>query len=425
MSHPASPARSLPALLVLLALLVLWTQAQPFASLSAYGVLDDPSQSNPLRRLLTPTILLLLLVLVWREGRLPQLWQSMGLLVPALFVWFACCALLGASPGLALNRLALAGVTLAIAFCLPLLFSRLADFAAVLGLAASFAVILSFLGALFLPDLAIHSLRDAVEQGLAGNWRGMFRHKNDLAPMCVYFTLVGLLLWQLGWRLWGMALIAGALILLLLSGGKTALLLLLPAAAVAAIALRLPAPATGTIVLVLVGGLVLVTLGGFAFPPLGALLSRLLPDPSFTGRTDIWRLGLEAATGRPLTGYGYAVFWDTGVTYAVAGSGDTAAQVSHAHNGFIENAIAAGLPGLALVLAFTLWAPLRQIARIRPRLSDPSARAFLQFLVAAWLFVLMSASFESVLFNRGDSIWFTGLVTLACLRFWSLAELTP
>ncbi|ODT83241.1 MAG: hypothetical protein ABS76_04795 [Pelagibacterium sp. SCN 64-44] len=411
-------------LFVALALLALWTQAQPFASLSSHGVLDDPTQSSLLRRNLTLLILALFLALVWRRGRLDQLRRAMGWLVPLLFAWFAFCALLGASPGLALNRLALSGITLVIAFCLPLVFERLGDFVLVLGLAASLAVALCFLGALFVPDLAIHSLRDAVEQGLAGDWRGMFRHKNDLAPMSVHFILVGLLLRQIGWRFWGLALMAGALALLLLSGGKTSALLLVPALFGAMALLRLGDRAGAPLVLLLVGGLALVTLGGVAFPPVAALVAHL-PDPSFTGRTDIWRLGLEAAAARPVTGYGYAVFWDTGVTYAVAGSGDTAAQVSHAHNGFVENALAAGLPGLMLVLAFTLFAPLGHIAAIRPRCDDPKARAFLQFLIANWLFVLMSASLESVLFNRGDSIWFTGLLALACLRYWSRAELAP
>lgn|GEM_PF-1522837 len=419
-----NPATRLSGPFVFLALLTLWTQAQPFASLSSYGVLDDPTQSNPLRRNLTLLILALFLALVWRAGRLGQLRRALGGPVPVLFAWFAFCALLGAAPGLALNRLALAGITLAIAFCLPLLFTRLSDFALVLGLAASLAVLLSFLGALFVPDLAIHSLRDAVEQGLAGDWRGMFRHKNDLAPMSVHFLFVGLLLWQLRWRLWGAALMAGASMLLLLSGGKTSALLLIPALFGAMALLRLGKSASVFLVVLLVGGLALTTLGGVAFAPLSALLAHL-PDPSFTGRTDIWRLGLEAAAARPLTGYGYAVFWDTGVTYAVAGSGDTAAQVSHAHNGFVENVLAAGLPGLGLVLAFTLFAPLRQIAAIRPRLAGAEARAFLQFLIASWLFVLMSASLESVLFNRGDSIWFTGLLALACLRYWSEADLRP
>ncbi|MHA6730805.1 O-antigen ligase family protein [Devosia sp. A369] len=382
---------------VLCAMLVLWTQAQPFASLADYGVLDDPTRSNGLRRNLTLLILALALLLVWRGGQAGRLWQAVSPGLVSIFLWFAVTALLSPSAGLALNRLVLAGVVIAIAVCLPLLFVRMEDFVVTLGVATSLAIVLCFGGALFAPDLAIHSLRDNVEQGLAGDWRGLFRHKNDLAPMAIHFTLVGILLWRLGWRVWGGGIVLGALALLGLSGGKSAALLLLPA----------------------LGGALSIT----RLRPGGALLVAHLPDPSFTGRTDIWQLALEAVGRRPVIGYGYNVFWDTGATYAIAGSGDTAAQVSHAHNGFLDIAISAGIPGLVLVLGWAGIAPLRHIAAIRARATDAAERAFLDYLVAGWLFTLLMSSLEAVLFNRGDSIWFTGLLAIVCLRLWARAEL--
>lgn len=408
--------------LALCALLVLWTQAQPFASLADYGVLDDPTRSNGLRRNLTLLILALAVLLVWRGGQTGRLWQAVSPGLVSIFLWFALAALLSPSAGLALNRLVLAGVVIAIAVCLPLLFARLDDFVMTLGLATSLAILLCFGGAIFAPDLAIHSLRDTVEQGLAGDWRGMFRHKNDLAPMAIHFTLVGLLLWRLGWRVWGGGIVIGALALLGLSGGKSAALLLLPALAGALLITRLQPGGALLVAPLLIGGLLLLTIGGVAFPAVGALVAQL-PDPSFTGRTDIWQLALEAIGRRPMTGYGYNVFWDTGATYAVAGSGDTAAQVSHAHNGFLDIAISAGIPGLVLVLGWAGIAPLRHIAAISARVSDAAARALLDYLVASWLFTLLMSCFEAVLFNRGDSIWFTGLLAMVCLRLWARAEL--
>lgn len=407
------------------AIFVLWTQAQPFASLSDYGVLDDPTQSNALRRNLTLAILIVALTLVWRSGQGRHLWQTVSPGLVAIFAWFALTSLVSPTPGLALNRLALAGVVIAIAVCLPLLLDRAVDYIVALGLAVSLAIALCFLGALFVPDLAIHSVRDTVEQGLAGDWRGMFRHKNDLAPMTIHFSLVGMLLWRLNRRAWGGAMMIGALALLVLSGGKSAALLLVPTLLGAAVMVRLSSPvATGAIAVLLVGGLALLTLGSVAFPAIGALVAYL-PDASFTGRADIWQLALQAAGNRPWTGYGYSVFWDTGVTYAVAGSGDTAAQVSHAHNGFLDVTISAGIPGLLLVLGWAGLAPLSHIAAIKRRGLTPSRRALLEFLIASWLFTLLISSLEAVLFNRGDSIWFTGLLAMVCLRLWSRAELAP
>lgn len=403
----------------LFAILVLWTQAQPFASLSDYGVLDDPAQSNTLRRNLTLLLLGTALWLVWRSGRSALFWRAVSPGLVAIFVWFALVSLLSGAAGLALNRLALAAVVIALAVCLPILLRRLDDYIVLLGLAATLAIVGSFLGAVFVPDLAIHSLKDTVEQGLAGDWRGIFRHKNDLAPMAIHFCFIGLLLLRTGRPFWGAGVMVGSVVLLVLSGGKSAALLLLPAMLAAATLVRLRSNTASTVLVFgLIGGIALVTVGSVAFPAVAAITAHL-PDPSFTGRTDIWQLALEAATTRPVTGYGYGIFWDTGATYSLAGSGDTAAQVSHAHNGYLDIAIAAGVPGLLLVLAWTLVAPFRQVLIIRARPLDRTARAFLEYLVASWLFTLMISCLEAVLFNRGDSIWFTGLLALVCLRFWS------
>lgn len=402
------------------AILVLWTQAQPFASLSDYGVIDDPTQSNSLRRNLTLLILGIAVLLVWRGGTASQLWGAISPGLVAIFGWFALTSLVSASPGLALNRLALAGAVIGIALCLPLLFKRAETFVTTLGAATTIAIALCFLGVLFIPDLAIHSLRDTVEQGLAGDWRGIFRHKNDLAPMAIHFSFIGLLLLRLGRPAWGGAIVTSALVLLFMSGGKSAALLLIPALIGAALIVRSRHPAL--IATLAVGGLALVTVGSVAFPALAAITNHL-PDPTFTGRADIWQLALDAAERRPLTGYGYNVFWDTGVIYAVAGSNDTAAQVSHAHNGFLDVAISAGLPGLILVLGWAGIAPLRHIMTIRRRALDHAEQALLEFFVQGWLFTLLISSLEAVLFNRGDSIWFTGLLSIVCLRLWSRSDL--
>lgn len=407
---------------VVFTMLVLWTQAQPFASLQNYGVLDDPTQSNGLRRNLTLAIAGGALWMVVRDGQMRQLWHAMSPGLLAIFVWFALTSVISPSPGLALNRLALAGVVIVIAFCLPLLFARFAEFVTSYGVAVSIAVALCILGVLFVPDLAIHSARDNVEQGLAGDWRGVFRHKNDLAPMAIHFLFAGLLLWRVANKGWGAVVIAGSMILLIMSGGKSAALLVLPTLVAAALIVRLRNPMVVAVVAFMtVAGLALLTLGSVAFPAVGAVVAHL-PDPTFTGRADIWTLGLEAAVARPLTGFGYNIFWDTGAAYGLANSGDTAAQVSHAHNGFLDVAISAGLPGLMLVLIWAGYAPLRHIATIRRKALDATEAAFLEFLVQGWLFTLMISSLEAVLFNRGDSIWFTGLLSIVCLRLWSRAR---
>ncbi len=34
-------------------------------------------------------------------------------------------------------------------------------------------------------------------------------------------------------------------------------------------------------------------------------MEAIMPDATFTGRTEIWQLGVQAVAQRPITGYGY------------------------------------------------------------------------------------------------------------------------
>ena len=36
-----------------------------------------------------------------------------------------------------------------------------------------------------------------------------------------------------------------------------------------------------------------------------------MSDPTFTGRTDIWKFVVTQIMQRPITGYGFATFWGT------------------------------------------------------------------------------------------------------------------
>lgn len=423
MQRPTSSALPAYALFIAAVLLIV-TQAQPFASLSDYAALSDPTQSNDWRRISTVIITLVCGTMVCISGRLPLLIAGIGWTIPLAFGWFFITSLVSPAPGLALNRLALAGAVIFIGFCLPLAFDRPARFVFAYGLAATIVVLLCLAGVLFLPDLAIHTRQDIVEQGLAGDWRGIFRHKNDLGPMAAHFVFVGLLLWRAENKTWGALVTGAALMLLVFSGAKSAALLLAPALAAAAMVTRIRTPFwSGIVALSMVGGLLLVTVGSVMLPSLQAIIVGVLPDASFTGRSDVWELALNAIGQRPIAGYGYGVFWDTNLTYSVAAAGDTAALMSHSHNGYLETAISGGLPGLALILAWAVILPLRHIAIVKAQGLRPGGAALLEFFVASWLFVLLLSAFEAVLFNRGDAIWFTGTLSISALALWARAPL--
>lgn len=75
-------------------------------------------------------------------------------------------------------------------------------------------------------------------------------------------------------------------------------------------------------------------------------------DATFTGRTQVWEPVLDAIQSRPYLGYGFGAFWDSdGGSIAWFGDGWFPAR---AHNGYLENALDAGMPLLLLSLYMTI-----------------------------------------------------------------------
>jgi O-antigen ligase len=64
----------------------------------------------------------------------------------------------------------------------------------------------------------------------------------------------------------------------------------------------------------------LCSVGTVAFEPVRLFVESFMPDATFTGRTDLWQLGLQAVGQRPITGYGFGAFW--GTEQVVYGLGD-------------------------------------------------------------------------------------------------------
>ena len=93
-------------------------------------------------------------------------------------------------------------------------------------------------------------------------------------------------------------------------------------------------------------------------------LQALGRDATLTGRTDIWGVLIEEIRTVPWTGYGYRAFWvaDNGPVFWVRQA--TNWDVPTAHNGWIEIALAIGVPGVVLTALVYLQAFLRGVGRI-------------------------------------------------------------
>lgn len=87
-------------------------------------------------------------------------------------------------------------------------------------------------------------------------------------------------------------------------------------------------------------------------------------DTTLTGRTEIWEESVLAAGERPLSGYGFGVFWGVGgggveSNEAARIRARLAVPVANAHNGFLDVTLDLGIPG-AIVAALVLAAAARR-----------------------------------------------------------------
>ena len=65
----------------------------------------------------------------------------------------------------------------------------------------------------------------------------------------------------------------------------------------------------------------LLSIGSIYIAPIHAVVDAIMPDATFTGRTDIWKFAIDHVAQRPITGYGFATFWGTEqVVYGMTGA---------------------------------------------------------------------------------------------------------
>lgn len=370
-------------------LLLLFSQAL-LGPLFAGGA--DPDSSSVLRLIWPPVYAATLALMLARPGavlrHLVPAWPILALVALAMAstIW-------SVDPDVTLRRsiallfTTLFGIWLASAFSWR-------DFLRVI--AASFAVlaIFSFLAGALVPGFGVmHEIHP-------GAWKGLWWEKNTLGAMMAWallsFIAAGALdpgrAWM--WR----ALIPLALLLVLLSTSKTALLASLVGIA-GPVAIALLRRDFGFAALTMFAALFAVIALGFvlAIGP-GVILEALGRDATLTGRTDIWAVLVRLIGEQPWTGFGYGAFWETesGPVHWVRL--ETAWDVPTAHNGWIETALALGLPGLALAIFFYLRAIAHGFARLLWGRETYWALPFL----AVWGLVSLS---ESNLLGQNSLIW--------------------
>lgn len=345
-----------------------------------------------------------------------------SLLVPSfvgLALWIGVSCLISPDPMTSIKRATMLVFVVTGCAALFLLPRDEAELTRLLSTLALVILALSYFGVIFLPYYAIHQPTDLAEPQLAGDWRGVFGHKNLTSAIFSVLTFVGLYVRErqpgLGWTIAVLS-----LIFVLASGGKSSTIICIVTIMLSMVSAHVAS--TKMFMLIVMAPMValnLVGVGSVAIAPIGAFLASLPIDASFTGRTEVWAFAISHAVEKPFLGHGYLAFWNTEAMRHGGGelNTDWASTASHAHNGYLDVVLSVGFPGLALYLAAMVFQPARDVHQALKRNTEPALTLMFQRI---WMFSLYLSAFESFVFNRAQPSWVLLLFAVFSLRY--LAE---
>ena len=339
----------------------------------------------------------------------------------AVLLWLAMSVAVSWDPSLSARRLIFTLLTISIAAILLLLPRNVRHFGDVLAAAVLIVLAISYYGVFFKPDLAIHQPADFSEPELAGDWRGVFGHKNEASAAMVLFVFIGMFVMRMRRVAIGLLIVALSLIFLIFTHSKTSIVMLPVTLAVAALLPHIRRPFVGVAFALSVAiGFNLFSVGSIYIEPIRDFLNATMSDPSFTGRTDIWEFAIGRLAQHPIVGYGFAAFWNTPeVIYGMKES--WANTASHAHNGYLDLAITIGIPGAILVVVWLIVLPILDFYR-SPH--DPAVAPIETLFLRVCLFAAYGSCFESRLLQEGTGGFF--LLTAAFgLRLLSVSRAAP
>jgi O-antigen ligase len=367
---------------------------------------------------------LFLALLAWTWFHEPQriLYAARPVLV-ILLLWIALTCLTSWEPAQAMRRFAFAVVLLGIGAMVLLLPKNTRHFSDLIAAVALITLLACYLGVLLVPQLAVHQATDFLEPEHAGEWRGVFSHKNQAGAVMVMIVFIGLFVMRMRSLALGGLITALALIFLGFSGSKTAMAVLPMVLILSAIIGHSRRPLLGiTLVVAILFAFNLFSVGTVIFAPVQKLVAMVMPDATFTGRTDIWEVGVQAVARRPITGYGFSSFFGTPeVVYGLGENQSWANEATDAHNAYLNLALTIGLPGLLLTVLWVVVSPIADFYRLP---SDARSAPMQLLFLRVCLYGIYSSCFESSIFQQVGEVWFFFMISAFGLRYASLMRTT-
>lgn len=257
-------------------MLYIWISVAPFENLAA------PPVPHAAANQLTGLVIALILGVFALRHRLTGLLLRPRLPILLLFFWLVICSMLGEQPGTSLQRLIFTALLCFITSVLVVMPRDRRQFDRMMAIFAIILLALCYFGVLFLSSRSIHQPYDLDETSLAGDWRGIFNHKNAAAPAMIILFMVGLYLRNAWSTVGGIAITLLAGFFLWKTNGKTAAMLL-PVTIALIWILERHAGRT----LLMIGGLLgffnILAVGSTYFPSIQNLVESLGIDSTFTG----------------------------------------------------------------------------------------------------------------------------------------------
>lgn len=402
--------------------LAAWISFHPYPDLAAapQGVAEGGDIANQIG-----FSVLFLSIAAWTYGHEPR--RLTLLLRPVLvmtILWTAVTVVTSWEPATAARRLVFTLIVMSISAMVLLLPKNVRHFSDLMAAAVLIVLAACYLGVLLLPQYAVHQATDFLEPEHAGSWRGVFPHKNDAGATMVLFIFVGMFVARARSFALGGLIVVLAGIFLGFTQSKTAIGVLPLVLLLAAIVARGRGPALGVIlVAILVVGFNLFSVGTVVFEPVHKLVASIMPDATFTGRTELWQFALQALARRPITGYGFSAFWGTPeVVYGITDTPSWVNTATDAHNAYLNLAVTIGIPGMLLVVLWVVFLPIVDFHR---GTVDEQTKALKMLFLRVCLYGVYASSFESSMFQQVGEVWFLFMTSAFGLRYLSLTRTRP
>jgi O-antigen ligase len=402
------------AILFVASLLYLWISVTPFEDLAS-----APVPRAAINQLIGAAVTAMLLFAAVKLKILPLILRPRTIIF-LTFGWLAICSVMAVAPVTALQRLLFTFLITVMVSVLLMLPRDKHQFSRYLACFSIVVLALCYFGVIFLKARAVHQSFDLAEPQLAGDWRGIFNHKNSTAPAMIMIALFGLFLRQTWSKLGGAVITLLAVFFLYKTNGKTAAMLL-PATLILMWLIERAPRLTPVIALSVLGALGVIVVGSSFSPEIRSFVDGLGIDSTFTGRTDIWQLSMETVPLSPIFGQGFQSFWNSAALLSQEGFTDTwAIGASHAHNGYIEALLNGGIPALILVVVWLVILPACDYARAQRSGADTDLN---RLFGRIWVYAILAACLESSFFTGNGAAWSCMLLAVFGLHLQARAVL--